>query len=620
MPTLGGFGSTDAGLVLLGLTRPETDSGSEPDPEPDPDAGDLIVPGAGAAGVASSAYAQAMHLTVGVALGLVGSVFAAPAPACAGDGTDVVLQPYEIVYDGKTSTTTITRTYTGNSWSAQTVVPPQQHGSPASPGVPNPCINCITITTTGSVPYVTTVPPASAGGRTTVFTCSRLSSTITIAPPPYCNGCPATVVFPATDTDIKTVIAPACHECVTVTVSGTVPWVTTVPPTSSGDKTTVFTCPGQETVTVTGTVSSTTTINPTPGCSDCTVTVVIPPATSSPATGLVTTITRQGTTTGLTTLPATSGGTTTVITFMTPPGTGGLTTKTVTESTTGLTTLPATSGGTTTIVTYTTPPRTTVTSKASTTGLTTLPATSGGTITVITFTTPQQTTVTSEASTTATSACSSVSVATTVNATLNSSGSASFQVPACATSMSFSVTGGSGVPRSGLGGNGAILQGSMPVVPGQSIQAIAGGQGLGSGIGTGYPGQGYGNGGNATQNGGTGGAESALFVGGNLVVVAGGGGGCYSAYGWHLDGDTRHTYNGPNSVDISRGGSIAGLRGSDGFELSIKQYLKPGNEVATMLTTSGPGAAGDYISGVYDDFVAGQPGKGQNGGNGGTAN
>lgn len=168
----------------------------------------------------------------------------------------------------------------------------------------------------------------------------------------------------------------------------------------------------------------------------------------------------------------------------------------------------------------------------------------------------------------------------------------------------------------------------MPVVPGQSIQAIAGGQGLGSGTGIGYPGQGYGNGGNATQNGGTGGAGSALFVGGNLVVVAGGGGGCYSAYEWHLKGDSRYYPYRPNSVDVSRGGSIAGVRGSDGWDLSINQFLKPGNEIATMLTmgggkagtTTGPGAAGDYISGVHLGFAAGQPGNGRNGGDGGTAN
>ncbi|KAF5532664.1 cell surface glycoprotein, partial [Fusarium mexicanum] len=100
--------------------------------------------------------------------------------------------------------------------------------------------------------------------------------------------------------------------------------------------------------------------------------------------------TSTASTTGLTTLPATSGGTTTVITFVTPSPTGGLITQTSTASTTGLTTLPATSGGTTTVVTFITPPGglTTQTSTASTTGLTTLPATSGGTTTVVTFVTP----------------------------------------------------------------------------------------------------------------------------------------------------------------------------------------------------------------------------------------
>ncbi|KAF5665622.1 hypothetical protein FDENT_12531 [Fusarium denticulatum] len=81
-------------------------------------------------------------------------------------------------------------------------------------------------------------------------------------------------------------------------------------------------------------------------------------------------------------------------------------------------------------------------------------------------------------------------------------------------------------------------------------------------------------------------------------------------------------------AEMLRGESIAGVRGSDGWDLSINQFLKPGNGIATMLTTggdkagttSGPGAAGDYTSGVYLGFVAGQPGNDQNGGDGGTAN
>ncbi|KAF5979607.1 hypothetical protein FBULB1_5628, partial [Fusarium bulbicola] len=129
-------------------------------------------------------------------------------------------------------------------------------------------------------------------------------------------------------------------------------------------------------------------------------------------------------------------------------------------------------------------------------------------------------------------------------------------------------------------------------------------------------------------NGGTGGAGSALFVGGNLVVVAGGGGGCYSAYEWHLQGDKRYQDYRSDYVNISRGGSITGLPGSDGWGISIKQNLEPGNEIATMLTfgggkagtTSGPGAAGDYVSGTYLGFAAGQPGNGRDGGDGGTAN
>ncbi|KAJ4033229.1 hypothetical protein NW761_012649 [Fusarium oxysporum] len=62
---------------------------------------------------------------------------------------------------------------------------------------------------------------------------------------------------------------------------------------------------------------------------------------------MVTTVTSERTTTGLTTLPGTSGGTTTVVTFTTPK----LTTVT-SEASSGVTTLPATSGRTTTVVVY----------------------------------------------------------------------------------------------------------------------------------------------------------------------------------------------------------------------------------------------------------------------------
>ncbi|RKK72306.1 hypothetical protein BFJ69_g10223 [Fusarium oxysporum] len=63
-----------------------------------------------------------------------------------------------------------------------------------------------------------------------------------------------------------------------------------------------------------------------------------------------------------------------------------VTTVTSERTTTGLTTLPATSGGTTTVVKFTTPKLTTVTSEASSSGVTTLPATSGGTKTVVVYT------------------------------------------------------------------------------------------------------------------------------------------------------------------------------------------------------------------------------------------
>ncbi|KAF5975311.1 FLO9-like protein [Fusarium coicis] len=270
-----------------------------------------------------------MHLAIGAALGLVGSVFAAPAPeACTGDRTDVVLQPYEIVHNGETSTTTITRTYTSNSWYAQTSVPAQRYnpgnsGPPASPGVPNPCIDCITITTTGSVPYVTTVPPATEGDKTTVISCIGSGSGSQ-------SGGSDSI--------------PVCHGCAIVTITGPTPWASTVPPASAGGRTTVFTCPGRKTITLTGTVLSTTTITPPSDCNDCSATVVIPTTVTDIKTvtapaGLVTTITTAGTATGLTTLPATNGGTTTVVTFVTPGG--GLTTETSTASTTGLTTLPS---------------------------------------------------------------------------------------------------------------------------------------------------------------------------------------------------------------------------------------------------------------------------------------
>ncbi|KLO87922.1 Uncharacterized protein LW93_5088 [Fusarium fujikuroi] len=154
-----------------------------------------------------------------IALGLASSVFAAPGlKACLpDDGIEVVeLQPVEVICDGKTLTSTITRHYTEYPGSSKFPSDLGGSGSPDSPTAPGspvpsgkepPCKDCVTITTTVDTPFCTTIPPATKGGPSTVIT-----------------G-----------------VAPPCEDCMTITTTVPSPFCTTIPPATEGGPSTVIT-------------------------------------------------------------------------------------------------------------------------------------------------------------------------------------------------------------------------------------------------------------------------------------------------------------------------------------------------------------------------------------------
>ncbi len=155
----------------------------------------------------------------------------------------------------------------------------------------------------------------------------------------------------------------------------------------------------------------------------------------------------------------------------------------------------------------------------------------------------------------------------TVSQTLTYTGSLqTFSVPAGVSRLTIQAAGAKGGSNLGNGGDGAIMQGSFAVSPGQQLQVVVGGQG----------GSGYGNGG----GGGTFVISGASLSSGNLILVAGGGGGagditngCAAAPGFPgLTGTT-----GGNSEQ----GRLGGLNGHGG---------------ESAFCCDGAGGGGGYLS------------------------
>ncbi|KAF5230577.1 hypothetical protein FANTH_13779 [Fusarium anthophilum] len=265
--------------------------------------------------------------SVGTALGLVSNAFAAPGflqETCPDGGIQVVeVQPYKVIYNGQTSTTVVTRTYTQyagstgapNSNGAGSSPPSKSPGNSGQPGgSESDCDGCVTVTTTASVTFRTTIPPDTLGGVSTVIAgypppvCHECITVTTTGPiayvttvPPAASGGKSTVIT-CNRPETVTVTPPVCHECITVTTTGSTAYVTTIPPASSGGKSTVVTCNGPTTVivtptvTITGNVTEPTTILQSTGTLPCTATVIVPHR-------VYTTLTTEGPIPGTKTLP-----------------------------------------------------------------------------------------------------------------------------------------------------------------------------------------------------------------------------------------------------------------------------------------------------------------------------
>lgn len=186
----------------------------------------------------------------------------------------------------------------------------------------------------------------------------------------------------------------------------------------------------------------------------------------------------------------------------------GTVTLTTTGPTAGTSTVPASGTVSGTVVVTQLPPGTvTITTSGTQRGTSTVPAsgTVSGTVIVTSCTIAQVT-------------MSIVAVSATGTST-------AFTVPPCATAMAFAIAGGDGGSPGSTDVNrgiGAAVGGLMNVTNGQTIRAIAGGQGTKDGAGGTSA---YGSGGSGSLGGGAGGGSSALYLDNDLIVVAAGGGG-----------------------------------------------------------------------------------------------
>lgn len=168
------------------------------------------------------------------------------------------------------------------------------------------------------------------------------------------------------------------------------------------------------------------------------------------------------------------------------------------------------------------------------------------------------------------------------------------------------MAGGGGGQIGYGGGRGDSLNASIAVTPGQTIVAIAGGQG-----GTLVPGlSAFGSGGAGLNGGGGGGGASALYLDGALLAVAAGGGGgsiivgtaIVAGVSWRDDNFTGNANTQGKSVMLVRDNSPPGVYAS-----------RAGGGLAG--TASGPGAGG-IANGTSTSVSQGKPGVARVGGNG----
>lgn len=193
-------------------------------------------------------------------------------------------------------------------------------------------------------------------------------------------------------------------------------------------------------------------------------------------------------------------------------------------------------------------------------------------------------------------------------------GSYTYSVPAGVNSLQLSAAGAGGHKAHGhytaLGGAGTLVQGTLPVTPGQSITIMVGGSDGTGGWGTGGHGRVGDNGG---QKGGNGGSASAVVAGGNQIVAGAGGG---------AGGDSAPTNVGQESgvaeIGGAGGGSATSLNGLPGQgQLAWNARAGVGGDQSGANGSHGNAAPGK----PFGDFGGGGGGGGAGwqGGRGGGA-
>lgn len=223
--------------------------------------------------------------------------------------------------------------------------------------------------------------------------------------------------------------------------------------------------------------------------------------------------------------------------------------------------------------------------------------------------------------------------------------SQNYVVPAGVLSITFQVTGGCGAPWGGVGGGGgAVLSGTLPTTPGETLQINVGGGGSAGqgwnifGVG-GWQGGigGVGAGGNGGQpvssgtgiTGNGGGGSSDIRQGGvglaNRVVVAGAGGGAANGMmgggagaigGNGADGQTPTAGNQGHGGTQTAGGAGGGGTGVVG-QTGTQQYGGSGANDVPSANASG-GGGGGYWGGGGGGAVTGT-GAGSAAGGGGSS-
>ncbi len=198
--------------------------------------------------------------------------------------------------------------------------------------------------------------------------------------------------------------------------------------------------------------------------------------------------------------------------------------------------------------------------------------------------------------------CSQTAVGGTVTCTFDyTGGEQTFTVPSGVRAVTLTAWGGSGsdvdpfITRR-IGGNGALVSGTFPVLAGDVLTVVA--AGAGQGIVGGY---GFGRGGNGDEVvSGAGGGASSVENGEELLLVAGGGGGggrgVFGCLGG-LGGDGGHDGD-PGECGSVPGGLAGSQAGPDGASASQFSHAGAGGGgyrgggVGTASTQGGGGGGG----------------------------